>query len=83
MFVSNHCNELEFLATPKVMPAHSVFSPLSRSSSKLDRHYTDCYWMSKDTVRLNTLHSCAFKLMMLNKINDFMHKVPLVTLAIL
>jgi len=39
--------------------------------------------MSKDTVRLNTLHSCAFKLMMLNKINDFMHKVPLVTLAIL
>ncbi len=50
MFVSNHCNELEFLATPKVMPAHTVFSPLSRSSSRLDRHYTDCQWMSKDTV---------------------------------
>jgi len=32
------------------MPAHTVFSPLSRSSSRLDRHYTDCQWMSKDTV---------------------------------
>jgi hypothetical protein len=50
MPVSIHSSELDFLATSKVMPAHSVFSPLSRSSSRLDRHYTDCQWMSKDTV---------------------------------